>query len=422
VHTRISFDLASAEGIRSWRSFLEEAADLVVSYGGALSGEHGDGQARAELLPRMFGEELVQAFREFKTIWDPAWKLNPGKVVDPFRVDENLRLGAGYGPPRLATHFAYPEDDGSFAHSALRCIGVGKCRHTEGGTMCPSFMVTREEQHSTRGRARLLFDMLNGELDGWRSTEVLEALDLCLACKGCKRDCPVSVDLASYKAEFLSHHYAGRLRPRSAYTLGLIYWWARLASRAPALVNTAAQRPPLARVLKGLAGVAPERELPRFATETFRDWFHARAPTAGGAEIVLWPDTFTNHFHPEVGRAAVEVLEAAGFRPTLPGRPLCCGRPLYDWGMLDLAKRLLRQTLETLASGKVVMNAGSPKVVKELERHGVEVIQVDCSESHRFAIAGLHCATLELVRDQPAADLPERSARNGHPSASPAIH
>jgi ferredoxin len=370
----------------------------------------------------MFGEELVQAFREFKTIWDPAWKLNPGKVVDPFRVDENLRLGAGYGPPRLATHFAYPEDDGSFAHSALRCIGVGKCRHTEGGTMCPSFMVTREEQHSTRGRARLLFEMLNGELDGWRSTEVLEALDLCLACKGCKRDCPVSVDLASYKAEFLSHHYAGRLRPRSAYTLGLIYWWARLASRAPALVNTAAQRPPLARVLKELAGVAPELELPRFATETFRDWFHARAPTAGGAEIVLWPDTFTNHFHPEVGRAAVEVLEAAGFRPTLPGRPLCCGRPLYDWGMLDLAKRLLRQTLETLASGKVVMNAGSPKVVKELERHGVEVIQVDCSESHRFAIAGLHCATLELVRDQPAADLPERSARNGHPSASPAIH
>ena len=348
VHTRISFDLVSAEGIRTWRAFLEDAADLVVSYGGALSGEHGDGQARAELLPRMFGEELVQAFREFKTVWDPAWKLNPGKVVDPYRVDENLRLGADYRPPQLNTHFAYATDGGSFAHAALRCVGVGKCRHTEGGTMCPSFMVTREEQHSTRGRARLLFEMLNGELDGWRSTEVREALDLCLACKGCKHDCPVSVDMASYKAEFLSHHYAGRLRPRSAYALGLIYWWARAAGQAPRLANALTQTPGAARVLKRLAGVAPERELPRFAPQTFRDWFHARRPASEGAEVVLWPDTFTNHFHPEVGRAAVEVLEAAGFRPTLPARPLCCGRPLYDWGMLDLAKRLLNQTLRTL--------------------------------------------------------------------------
>ena len=348
VHTRISFDLASAEGIRRWRDFLGEAADLVCSYGGSLSGEHGDGQARAELLPRMFGEELVQAFREFKTIWDPGWKLNPGKIVDPYRIDQNLRVGADYQPAQVETHFAYPDDGGSFAHAALRCVGVGTCRHTEGGTMCPSFMVTREEQHSTRGRARLLFEMLNGQLDGWRSTEVREALDLCLACKGCKHDCPVSVDMATYKAEFLSHHYARRLRPRSAYTLGLIYWWARAASRAPRLVNAAAQGPPLAGVLKRLAGVAPERELPRFAPETFRTWFTKRGPTSEGTDVVLWPDTFTNHFHPEVGRAAVEVLEAAGLRPTLPSRPLCCGRPLYDWGMLDLAKRLLRQTLETL--------------------------------------------------------------------------
>ncbi|MBV8386852.1 MAG: FAD-binding oxidoreductase, partial [Acidimicrobiia bacterium] len=215
VHTRIDFDFRTADGIRRYRSFVEDAADLVVRYGGSLSGEHGDGQSRAELLPKMFGDDLVRAFSEFKAIWDPQNKMNPGKVADPYRVDENLRLGTDYRPWEPVTFFQFPDDDHSFQEAALRCVGIGNCRREGGGTMCPSYMVTREEQHSTRGRARILHDMLVGDLitDGWRSKEVLGALDLCLACKGCKNDCPVNVDLATYKAEFLAHHYAGRVRP-----------------------------------------------------------------------------------------------------------------------------------------------------------------------------------------------------------------
>ena len=217
VHTRIDFDLVTASGIAEYRRFMDEATDLVVSYGGSLSGEHGDGQARAEYLPKMFGEELVEAFREFKAIWDPPGRMNPGKVVDSYRIDENLRVGAYYNPPQPATQFQFPDDDGSFSRAALRCVGVGKCRRPDpdGGTMCPSFIATGEEQHSTRGRARLLFEMLEGDplQAGWRESAVHDALDLCLACKGCKNDCPVNVDMATYKAEFLSHYYARRLRP-----------------------------------------------------------------------------------------------------------------------------------------------------------------------------------------------------------------
>jgi FAD/FMN-containing dehydrogenase len=245
VHNRMNFDLETREGIAHYRKFVEEAADLVVSYGGSLSGEHGDGQARAELLPKMFGPELVEAFREFKSIWDPEWKMNPGKVVQPYRLDENLRLGAGYQPWDPQTHFKFPQDQGSLAHATLRCVGVGKCRRDEGGVMCPSFRVTREEEHSTRGRAHLLWEMAKGDViqDGWHSEEVKSSLDLCLSCKGCKSDCPVGVDVATYKAEFLSHYYEGRLQPRNAYAFGNIDIWARLASNAPGLVNLATQLP-----------------------------------------------------------------------------------------------------------------------------------------------------------------------------------
>jgi FAD/FMN-containing dehydrogenase/Fe-S oxidoreductase len=362
VHTRINFDLTSRDGIQQFRSFMEEAADLVVGYGGSLSGEHGDGQSRGELLPRMYGEELVQAFREFKTIWDPAGRMNPGKVVDPYRMDENLRLGPTYHPPRLKTHFQFPEDEGSFATATLRCVGVGACRRTEGGTMCPSYMVTREEAHSTRGRAHLLFEMLQGEVlqDGWRDQHVKDALDLCLACKGCKSECPVNVDVATYKAEFLSHYYRGRLRPRSAYAMGLISWWARLASRMPGLVNFFTHAPLLRIVAKWAAGVAPQRQMPVFASQTFKQWFGQRAPhNQGQPQVILWPDTFMNCFHPEVGRAAVDVLEATGYQVIVPEQTLCCGRPLYDHGMLPTAKRLIRQILTAL---KPQITAGIPLV------------------------------------------------------------
>jgi len=356
LHARINFDLASPEGVRRYRSFLEEAADLVTAHGGSLSGEHGDGQQRGELLPRMFGEELVQAFREFKAIWDPGNRMNPGKKVDPYPLDADLRPSLALQRPETA--FSYPGDAGSFVRAAGRCVGVGKCRREGGGTMCPSFMATREEQHSTRGRARLLFEMLEGGVirDGWRSEEVREALDLCLACKACRTECPAGVDMATYKAEFLHHHYQGRPRPRAAYTLGLVYWWARLAAHAPGFASR------LGRSLKGLAGVHPGRRLPAFAKQTFREGFARRGSGGKGQPVLLWPDTFTNFFQPEIAHAAADVLEAAGCRVSIPRRILCCGRPLYDFGMLDLARRQLQQILESL---RPEIEAGVPVVGME---------------------------------------------------------
>jgi Fe-S oxidoreductase len=279
--------------------------------------------------------------------------MNPGKLVRPNRMDENLRLGLDYDPPKLATHFHFPEDRDNLGQVTLRCAGIGECRRAEGGTMCPSFRDTHEEMHPTRGRARLLFEMLEGDpLDGgWKNESVREALDLCLACKGCKGDCPVHVDMATYKAEFLSHYYQGRLRPRHAYAMGLIYWWARIAAYMPGVVNFFGQTPVLRDVVKWLGGIAPERQVPAFASQTFKDWFRERGPRNGGhPQVLLWPDTFNNHFHPEVGKATVEVLEAAGYQVLVPAASLCCGRPLYDFGMLDTAKSLLRQVLDSLRS------------------------------------------------------------------------
>jgi len=354
VHTRINFDLQSKPGIAAFRKFMEEAADLVVTYGGSISGEHGDGQARGELLPKMFGPELVQAFREFKSAWDPEWKMNPGKLIEPYKLDENLRLGAAYAPWEPKTNFQFPADHGSLAQATLRCVGVGKCRHDEGGVMCPSYRATREEEHSTRGRAHLLWEMTQGEVirDGWLSEEVKHSLDLCLACKGCKTECPVGVDVATYKAEFLSHYYEGRTRPRSAYAFGNIDLWARLASHAPGLANLTTQLPFLRDLSKLIAGIPKQRAIPAFAPETFKTWFARRRPSSRDTEappVLLWPDTFNNHFHPGTAKAATEVLEAAGFRVAVPKANLCCGRPLYDFGMLDRAQTLLLQILDELS-------------------------------------------------------------------------
>ncbi|HEX7048928.1 MAG TPA: FAD-linked oxidase C-terminal domain-containing protein [Longimicrobiales bacterium] len=367
IHCRITFDLKTAAGVQRYRSFMSDAADLVLSFGGSLSGEHGDGQARAEFLPRMFGPDLVQAFREFKSIWDPEGRMNPGKVVDPYPLDSNLRTGPDYNPIPVSTHFRFPDDHGSFAAATERCFGVGKCRRLEAGTMCPSFMATREEQHTTRGRAHLLFEMLRGEAitDGWKSEAVKESLDLCLACKGCKGECPVSVDIATYKAEFLSHYYEGRLRPPAAYTLGQVFRWARVAALAPGVANLVLRTPALAGPVKRMLGLAGERELPAFARQTFRAWWWRRggrgvSPRPDGAgRVVLWPDTFNNHFSPQTARAAVAVLEAAGLEVEVPVQPLCCGRPLYDYGMLDQAKRRLGEILEAL---RPAVRAGVPVV------------------------------------------------------------
>jgi FAD/FMN-containing dehydrogenase/Fe-S oxidoreductase len=384
VHTRINFDLQSKDGIAKFRKFMEEAADLVVSYGGSISGEHGDGQARGELLPKMFGPALMQAFRDFKSAWDPDWKMNPGKLIDPYKLDENLRLGADYSPWQPQTHFKFAEDHGSLAEATLRCVGVGKCRREEGGLMCPSYRATREEEHSTRGRAHLLWEMTQGEVvrDGWRSEEVKKSLDLCLACKGCKSECPVGVDLATYKSEFLSHYYEGRIRPRSAYAFGNIDLWARAASHVSGLANLITQTPLLRDIAKLIAGIPRQRSIPAFATETFKAWFRRTheenshqitAPSTGyerfvsghrfndaengsqtilplgAATVLLWPDTFNNYFLPDTAKAAVEVLESSGFRVIIPKVNLCCGRPLYDHGMIDRAQALLLRILDELS-------------------------------------------------------------------------
>jgi Fe-S oxidoreductase len=350
VHTRIDFDLEMAEGIATFKRFLHEAAHLVVSMGGSISGEHGDGQSKAELLPIMFGEELMQAFREFKGIWDPHWKMNPGKIINANPADSNLRLGTGYNPPALPVKFHYLSDNGNFSRTLLRCVGVGECRKKE-GTMCPSYMATREEMHSTRGRAHLLFEMLRGETlrGGWKSEPVREALDLCLSCKGCKGECPVNVDMATYKAEFMAHYYEGRMRPFNAYAFGLIDRWAKAASHMPRVANFLSSRQPFAGLAKKVAGIAPQRRITQFAPQTFADWFRHRTPgNPDGKPVVLWPDTFNNYFHPDVAKSAVEVLEHAGYRVEIPRGHVCCGRPLYEFGMLDRAKSYLENVLDVL--------------------------------------------------------------------------
>ncbi|OQW95503.1 MAG: FAD-binding oxidoreductase [Beggiatoa sp. IS2] len=351
IHARITFDLRTPAGIQQWRAFLLEAADLVVHYGGSFSGEHGDGHARAELLPRLFGTELMSAFQEFKEIWDPTHKMNPGKIVFPYRLDEHLRTGPNYQPSPVATHFTFAADHGQFANAVARCIGVGKCRRTHGGLMCPSYQITHEEQFSPRGRAHLLFEMLQGELlcDRWNNEQIKFALDHCLACKGCKSDCPVSVDIATYKAEFFAHYYAYKRRPLVAHIIGRIHQGLRLATLMPTTVNFVTQTPILRDFIKWAGGIAPQRQLPLLAKQSFSQWFKQhRRNNVTRPDVILWNDTFNNYFHPQTSIAALQVLEIAGYRVTIPKKSLCCGRPLYDSGQLDLARQLLREILDSL--------------------------------------------------------------------------
>jgi FAD/FMN-containing dehydrogenase/Fe-S oxidoreductase len=366
IHCRIDFDLTTPEGLRTWTRFLGEAADLVIRYGGSLSGEHGDGQARGALLEKMYGPELMAAQRAFKAIWDPDGRMNPGKVVDPYPITSNLREGPDYRPLEVKGVFAYPDDGGSFTRAVNRCVGVGSCRRndSENGVMCPSYMATLEERYSTRGRARLLFEMLRRETiaDGFDDAAVEEALDFCLSCKGCKSDCPMQVDMALYKAEFRHRHYQRRLRPRAAYAMGQIHRWARAARIAPWAANAVLRAPGLSSLAKAVSGIAPARRLPAFADQSLQEWARARrdGKQAGGRDVVvLWPDTFNNYFRPATAINAVRVLEHLGFEVHVPQGALCCGRPLYDWGWLDQAKGLWRHTLEHL---RPQIEAGTPIV------------------------------------------------------------
>jgi FAD/FMN-containing dehydrogenase/Fe-S oxidoreductase len=373
IHMRINFDLESEDGIRKYAEFVDRAADLVVSYGGSLSGEHGDGQSRGALLPKMFGPELMKAFGEIKRAWDPGNRLNPHKVLDAYLPTENLRLGADYKPLDPKTHFQFPDDDGSFAKAALRCIGLGECRKHDSGSMCPSYMVTLEERHSTRGRAHMLFELLQGEVirDGWKNEQVKQALDLCLSCKACKSECPANVDIATYKAEFLSHYYEDKRRPLQAYAFGMLDRWAGWGSLAPGLANFCTHAPGLRQLVGKALGLAPERQIPRLASANFRQWSRRRGvpvsngkrtngAAGAGPEVVLWVDTFNNYFHPETSLAAVKVLRQAGFHVSLTPRGLCCGRPLYDFGMIAQAKDYLLRAMRDFD-----VDAGLPVVVLE---------------------------------------------------------
>ncbi|MET9194990.1 FAD-binding and (Fe-S)-binding domain-containing protein [Streptomyces olivaceus] len=394
IHVRIDFDLLTDAGVARFRRFSEELADVVVAHGGSLSGEHGDGQARAELLPRMYGAQTVALFELAKAVWDPDDLLNPGMLVRPAPLDANLRFAVLPREP-VDVEFGYPSDGGDFSAAVRRCVGVAKCRTTSAAgssVMCPSFRATGEEEHSTRGRARLLHEMLAGELvtDGWRSTEVRDALDLCLSCKGCRSDCPVEVDMATYKAEFLHHHYEGRRRPAAHYAMGWLPVWLRWAARTRAapVVNALASVRPLAAVAKRLGGIAGERDVPRLAGKTFSRWWRGRhRGTAGGGDlVVLWPDTFTEHLSPSVGRAAVRVLEAAGLRVVLPPTlrrgavvgdgasrsalalltarrgQVCCGLTYVSTGQLDRARAVMRRTLDLMGP---VLETSAPVVVLE---------------------------------------------------------
>lgn len=399
IHVRIDFDLLTPPGIARFRAFSEELADLVVAHGGSLSGEHGDGQARAELLPRMYGDELVGLFGRFKDLWDPDGGLNPGILARPDRLDTNLRFAVLPKRP-VDVVFGYPQDGGDFAGAVRRCVGVAKCR-TEAapgaGVMCPSFRATGEEAHSTRGRARLLHEMLAGEVitDGWRSTEVRDALDLCLSCKGCRSDCPVGVDMATYKAEFLHHHYRGRLRPAAHYTMGRLPRWLRLAAPFARPLNALARLRPLAALAKRLAGIAPERTIPVLPQETYSRWL--RGQQGRGTHILsssrvvhLWADTFTEYLSPQVGRAAVRVLEEATGRTVLPPTGgVCCGLTYVSTGQLDAARRVMRRTLDRIGL---------------LPGHPVVVLEPSCAATLRTDLP-------ELLPDDPRADQLASSVR-----------
>jgi len=351
VHMRISFDFMTESGIRTFNRFCEDAADLVVKYGGSISGEHGDGQSKAIYLPKTYGPELMEAFREFKSIWDPQWKMNPGKVIDPYLPDENLRLGLDYKPWQPKTYFQFPEDDGRFSQATLRCVGVGKCRRTHDAFMCPSYIATREEKHTTRGRARLLFEMFRGDLikSGWRSREVLDSLDLCLACKGCRIECPVHVDLATYKSEFLAHHYQGRVRPREHYSMGWIGTWAAIGSRVPRLANFASNAPVLGRLTRAAAGISQTRHMPRFAEQTFTAWFRKRqARNSGNQRLLLYPDVFNDVFLPQTLMAATLVLERMGFHVMLPDGRGPDAVALIHYGFLGAARRCLQEAIRRM--------------------------------------------------------------------------
>ncbi|MFI7482651.1 FAD-binding and (Fe-S)-binding domain-containing protein [Kocuria sp. M1R5S2] len=381
VHIRISFDLSTEAGVGTYRQFIEAAAALVHRYGGSVSGEHGDGRARSELLGTIYSRQALEAFGQFKAVFDPEGLFNPGVLVDPEPIDQGIRPGPGARTFELTPVHAFSADGGSFAGAVNRCVGVGACR-SDVGAMCPSFQATGDEVHSTRGRARSLAEMLRGEsiTEGWKSKETLQALDLCLSCKACVSECPVNVDMATYKAEFLHHHYRHGLasflgpdrRPMAQLTMGWMPLLMRLAEKVPfafRAINAAESFRPVEELTKRLGGIEPKRRMISFADQPLTRWFRQRPipgaghrpgdATDGPPTVVLWPDTFTNFSADAPGKAAVEVLEAMGYRVLMPTGNVCCGLTWHSTGQLHMTRKVLSATLDVM---EPLLTAGHPVI------------------------------------------------------------
>jgi Fe-S oxidoreductase/FAD/FMN-containing dehydrogenase len=420
VHVRIDFPLRDRPAVL--RSFVEDAAKLAASYGGSASGEHGDGRARGELLAAMYSPAAIGLFGAVKRLFDPANLLNPGVIVDPAPLDADLRVPLAL-PIRRGLGFAYPHDAGDFTAAVHRCTGVGKCRAdntASGGVMCPSYLATRDEKDSTRGRARVLQELANGSLvsAGWQAPEVAEVLDLCLSCKGCSSDCPAGVDMATYKAEALYQRYRRRLRPASHYSLGWLPRWAGLTARSPwlaRLANASLRVAPVAALAKRLGGIDHRRDLPTFAPQSFRQWFAGRQQTATTTRkpVLLWVDTFTNAFAPQVGQAAVRVLEDAGYEVRVTGQNVCCGLTWISTGQLDGARRQLRRTLRALqpalAAGIPIVGL-EPSCTAALRGDAAELLHGD---KRAAALAGAVRTLAELLSTTEGWQAPDLSDVTG---------
>ena len=357
IHARITFDTRSVEGISQWREFSEQVAKLVIKYGGSLSGEHGDGQAKAEFLPLMYGSELMTAFERFKAVWDSTNKMNPGKLIHAYRMDENLRYGPDYRIPATQTFFSFSDDNNKISRALERCVGMGKCRSYT-TPMCPSFQATSQERFSTRGRAHLLHEMLRGEVikDGWDNQEIAHSMEHCLSCKACKSDCPTQVDVATYKAEFMAQHFKNNKRPLNHYVFGGIGRYLPLLSKAPRVVNKLVSNSLVKKVISKSLDIVEHHNLPILDHQPFSDWAQLNAYQStkdfywfgddSNPPVVLWIDSFNGYYRSKVLKSAVRALLSVNYKVAIARRRFCCGRPLYEHGFLDQAKKQLNEILD----------------------------------------------------------------------------
>lgn len=368
VHVRISFDFHTTEGITKFHEFMSDAAKLVTAHGGSLSGEHGDGRARSALLSTMYSPQMRALFEDFKLAFDPQRVFNPGVLVFADATTEGLRMEPAQRANEIIPLQLFPRDNGSFTDAVNRCVGVSACRSMD-DAMCPSFQITHDEVHSTRGRARILSELFRGETV--TGEDAKEALDLCLSCKACASECPVNVDMATYKSEFLYDHYKGKPRPRVHYLMGWLPLLSHIAHRLPGvprLVNFAMHTPVLSTVVGRIGGVDTARPLISFAPESLQKWHRKRVEpertiaSGSAGTVVLWPDSFNNKLAPAPGIAAVEALELLGFEVIVPQEFVCCGLTWHSTGQLDMTRRMLEHSAKVF---KPYLDEGLPVVALE---------------------------------------------------------